>query len=92
MSSAWMMLNCLAADRVGAPQHLLDADDDTSELSLIIAMKSLPMAGMTIRIACGRTIRRMSCRSGMPSASAASRCPRGTAWMPARKISVMYAP
>ena len=62
---------------------------NTSEVSLIMAMKSLPMAGMTIRIACGRTIRRMISRSGMPSAWAASRWPRGTAWMPARKISVM---
>ncbi len=62
---------------------------ETRDESLIIAMNSLPMAGITIRTACGRTIRRMTSRSGMPSASAASRWPRGTAWMPARKISVM---
>ena len=65
---------------------------DTSAESLIIAMNSLPMAGITIRIACGRTIRRIVWRSVMPSAWAASIWPRGIAWMPARKISVMYAP
>ena len=31
----------------------------------------------------------MVSRSVMPSAAAASIWPRGTAWMPARKISVM---
>ncbi len=65
---------------------------ETSELSLIIAMNSLPIAGITIRTACGRTIRRNVCDSRMPSAWAASLWPRGTAWIPARKISVMYAP
>ena len=52
-------------------------------------MNSLPIAGMTIRIACGSTIRRIVDRSVMPSAWAASTWPRGMAWMPARKISVM---
>ena len=65
---------------------------ETSELSLIIATNSLPTAGVTIRAACGSTTRRRMSGSGMPSAWAASRCPFGTAWMPARKISVMYAP
>ena len=55
-------------------------------------MNSLPMAGVTIRNACGMTIRRKTLDSGMPRARAASLWPRGTAWMPARKISVMYAP
>ena len=55
-------------------------------------MKSLPIAGITIRIACGSTIRRIVERSVMPSAAAASTCPLGTAWIPARKISVRYAP
>ena len=65
---------------------------DTSAESLIIAMNSLPMAGVMIRTACGRMIRRIVMRSVMPSADAASIWPRGTAWIPARKISVMYAP
>ena len=53
----------------GAPGRVMI---ETSELSLIIAMNSLPIAGITIRIACGRTIRRNVCDSGMPSACAAS--------------------
>ena len=63
---------------------------ETSDESLIIEMNSLPIAGVMIRTACGRMIRRMQVvRPGMPSAWAASVWPRGTAWMPARKISVM---
>ena len=54
-----------------------------------MAMNSLPIAGMTIRIACGSTIFRITWLSVMPSARAASTWPRGIAWMPARKISVM---
>ncbi len=65
---------------------------DTSDESLIIEMKSLPIAGVMIRTAWGRMIRRIRVRPGMPSAWAASVWPRGTAWMPARNISVMYAP
>ena len=65
---------------------------ETSAESLIIAMNSLPMAGVTIRIACGSTTRRIVSRSVMPIDCAASIWPRGIAWIPARKISVMYAP
>ena len=54
-----------------------------------MAMNSLPMAGVTMRNACGGTILRMARRSAMPSATAASAGPWGTAWMPARKISVI---
>ena len=43
-------------------------------------------------MACGITTRCIFCRYLMPSASAASDCPCPTDWMPARKISVMYAP
>ncbi len=62
---------------------------DTSEESFIIAMNSLPMGGMTMRKAWGRTIRRRVCVRDMPNAWAASCWPLLTAWMPARKISVM---
>ena len=39
---------------------------ETSAESLIIAMNSLPIAGMTIRTACGRTTRRIVSRVGHP--------------------------
>ena len=55
-------------------------------------MKSLPMAGVTIRNACGATIRRKVVRGDIPSEWAASVWPCGTASMPERKTSVMYAP
>ena len=63
--------------------------NETRAESLIMAMNSLPTAGVTMRTACGSTMRAMMRRCVMPSAAAASRWPRGTAWMPARKISVM---
>ena len=55
-------------------------------------MKSFPIAGVTIRKACGAMILMKVVRPVIPSDSAASVWPCGTAWMPARKISVMYAP
>ena len=60
---------------------------DTSDVSLMRAMKSLPMAGMTILKACGRMMRRRVCHPLRPSAQAASVWPLGTACMPARKTS-----
>ncbi len=66
---------------------------ETSAESLIMAMNSLPIAGVTIRTACGSTIRRIVVRSRHARAPPPPPSwPRGTAWMPARKISVMYAP
>ena len=60
MRSASSVCSRAADRRLGPPQQLLDADAATpATLSLIIAMNSLPIAGMTIRMACGRTIRRM---------------------------------
>ena len=64
----------------------------TSAVSFIIAMNSLPVGGMITRNACGSTTRFIFWRYVMPSASAASDWPWLTDWMPARKISVMYAP
>ena len=62
---------------------------DTSAVSFIIAMNSLPVGGMITRIAWGSTTRRIFDQYRMPSASAASPWPWATDWMPARKISVM---
>ena len=63
--------------------------NETSAVSFIIAMNSLPVGGMITRNACGSTTLRIFCPYVMPSASAASPCPPATDWMPARKISVM---
>ena len=57
----------------------------TSEVSLSIAMVSLPVGGMITRIACGSTIRRSIWPRLMPSAGAASVWPRRpTGCRPAR--------
>ena len=48
---------------------------DRSEVSLTIAIVSLPVGGTMTRIACGRTIRRMACPLLMPRAWAASAWP-----------------
>ena len=61
----------------------------SSEVSLSIAMVSLPVGGTMTRIACGSTIRRSVFPRLMPSALAASVWPGSTAWMPARTISAM---
>ncbi len=57
---------------------------ETSELSFSRAMKSLATPGSEKRNACGSTTRRTTIGPVMPSASAASICPRGTACSPAR--------
>ena len=61
----------------------------SSEVSLTMAMVSLPVGGTMTRIACGRTMRRMASPLLMPRALAASACPVSTDWMPARAISAM---
>ena len=52
-------------------------------------MNSLPMAGMTIRIACGSTIRRIVDPLGHAERLGRLDLAARDAWMPARKISVM---
>ncbi len=47
--------------------------------------------GIMFFSACGRITKRMPCAPERPSAVAASTCPRGTDWMPARTISPRYA-
>ena len=63
----------------------------SSEVSLTMAMVSLPVGGTITRIACGSTTRRIALPLLIPSAQAASRCPSSTDRMPARAISAMYA-
>ncbi len=53
---------------------------------------SLPMEGMMLRTAWGRTTLTMLCQWVMPMAVAASFCPTSTLMMPPRMISAMYAP
>ena len=60
--------------------------------SLILTTNSLPMEGMMLRTACGRTTCTMLCQCVMPMAQAASFWPLGTLMMPPRTISAMYAP
>ena len=63
----------------------------SSEVSLSMAMVSLPVGGTMTRMACGSTTRRIVLRRLMPSACAASAWPVSTDRMPARAISAMYA-
>ena len=57
---------------------------EQTEVSLNMAMKSFITGGITIRTACGMTIRRSASRDDMPSDRAASIWPRGIACKPAR--------
>jgi hypothetical protein len=54
-------------------------------------MSSLVSGGSTIRNACGITIHTIARNCDIPSDRAASSWPLGTAWMPARIVSAMYA-
>ena len=55
-------------------------------------ISSLVSGGRMIRNACGMTIETMARLWDMPRDRAASIWPLGTAWMPARMVSAMYAP
>ena len=68
------------------------ASCETSEESLSIEMNSFPIAGRTTFTVWGRMTWMNVCVLVIPSAVAASLCPFGMAWMPARTISPMYAP
>ena len=57
---------------------------EQTDVSLNRAMKSLVTGGITIRTACGMMTRRRASAGDIPSASAASICPRGMACRPAR--------
>ena len=61
----------------------------SSEVSLTMAIVSLPVGGTMTRMAWGSTTRRMVLPGGMPSAWAASAWPLSTDRMPARAISAM---
>ena len=52
-------------------------------------ISSFVSGGRMIRNACGMTIEIIARPCDMPSERAASICPFGTAWMPARIVSAM---
>jgi hypothetical protein len=54
-------------------------------------ISSFVSGGRMIRNACGMTIETIARGCDMPSERAASICPLGTAWIPARNVSAMYA-
>ena len=60
-------------------------------VSFSSVMNSLPVGGMTIRMACGTITRRRICHRFIPSARPASSWPGSTESRPARMISAMYA-
>ena len=57
------------------------------EVSLYSRMNSLVMVGITRRTVWGMMTKIIVCAPFMPSERAASFCPAGMDWMPARKIS-----
>ena len=62
---------------------------ETSEVSLSMAMHSLPTGGTMVRSACGSTTKSMVCTLLKPSEREASVWPLGTAMMPALNTSPM---
>ena len=63
----------------------------TSEVFFSMEITSLPVGGMTTRIACGSTTRRISCPVRHPDRAAGVVWPLSTDRMPPRMISAMYA-
>ena len=59
----------------------------SSDVSLYSKMNSLVSVGITFRNVCGMMIDTMVWVALMPSERAASDCPLGMDWIPARKIS-----
>src|SRR5262245_24802569 len=64
---------------------------EASDVSLTRMMNCVTSDGSMFRTACGRMTARIVVPYRSPVASAASTCPRGTDWMPARMISPRYA-
>src|SRR5882672_8770748 len=62
---------------------------EASDVVLSIEIVSLPVGGITTRIACGRMMRRMMSSRRIPNADAASVCPCSTDRIPARTISAI---
>src|SRR5918995_70618 len=62
-----------------------------NEESFTSRMSSLVSGGSTMRNACGKTILRVAVIDLIPNDRAASTWPRGTAWIPARTVSAVYA-
>src|SRR5918999_3964178 len=75
----------LASSRVGS----VTPSRYTSDESLVRMISSLVSGGRMIRKACGITIEIIARPCDIPSERAASICPFGTAWIPARNVSAM---
>jgi len=56
---------------------------------LMVLINSFASGGSMIRMAWGRTIKRINFHLGSPRALPASHCPVSIAWIPARTISAM---
>src|SRR5215212_4612318 len=63
---------------------------ETSVEDFTTTVNWLTSEGAAVSIACGSTMRRKTWTCDMPTASAASRCARGTASIPVRKVSARY--
>ena len=63
----------------------------TSVVVFISSIARSRKAGIMRLTACGRTMRRITCRGVMPSARAASHCPRSIETMPPRNTSAKKA-
>src|SRR3954447_4799333 len=75
------------------PWRVISGTEKTepSEEYLISVTKLVASGGRTRRTACGSTMRVKVCQDESPTTCAASRCPAGTAWIPARNTSAMKA-
>src|SRR5690625_399331 len=62
---------------------------NSNEVSLMMMTNSLVSGGTTMRNPWGSTMETVLQNGGIPSDCAASTCPLGTAWMPARMVSAM---
>ena len=65
---------------------------ETRAVALASTSQLLPKLGRAWRTLAGRVIRKKTWTGVMPKAWPASSSPRGTARMPPRNVSVMYAP
>ena len=65
---------------------------ESTQVSLMLMIRLLPICGMMLRSACGSTTCSMVCTCVMPMALAPSVCPGSTDSTPPRTVSAMYAP
>ena len=79
-TTAWVLID-KTVNRLVSP---MSVTTEHTEVSLNSAMKSFTTGGMTIRTAWGTITRKIAWVGDIPNDSAASICPPGMAWMPAR--------